>query len=67
MSHDYNGDFDALQDKLTKKGITVDQLDIKDYIGLTENELNYIIDHAENFIKKYILTKEELRNLEEVF
>lgn len=52
MSHDYNGDFDVLQDKLTKKGITVDQLDIKDYIGLTENELNYIIDHAENFIKK---------------
>lgn len=52
MSYDFTGNFDKLQDKLTKKGITIDQLDIRDYAGLTENELNYIIDHAEYYIKK---------------
>ena len=52
MNYDYDGNFDELQQKLTDKGITIDQLDIKDYAGLTKKELDYIIDNAEYYIKK---------------
>lgn len=49
--YDYEGSMDYFQRQLEKKGITVEQLDITDYAGLTFKELQWVVDHAESVIR----------------
>ena len=43
---DYAGDMKFYQDQLAEKGITKDMIDMEDYVGLTANELQSIVDCA---------------------
>lgn len=43
---DYEGDMSYFQDQLAKKGITKEMLDMDNYAGLTERELQSIVDNA---------------------
>ena len=52
MSYDYFGNMDYFQNQLTAKGISVDELDMRDYSGLTARELQSIVDHAEYYKHK---------------
>lgn len=52
MSYDYFGNMDYFQNQLTAKGISVDELDMRDYSGLTTRELQSIVDHAEYYKHK---------------
>ena len=61
---DYEGDLSKFQQLLSDKGISKNQLDITNYVGCTELELNYIVDHPEEFMKKSI--KEKLELLREI-
>lgn len=43
---DYDGDMGYYQEQLAQKGITKDILDMDRYVGLTESELQEIVDSA---------------------
>lgn len=55
---DYEGDMSYFQDQLAKKGITKEMLDMDNYAGLTERELQSIVDNVR--IKK----KEKTTNVQ---
>lgn len=44
--YDYDGEMQYYQDQLAKKGITKDMLNMDKYAGLTEAELQAIVDSA---------------------
>lgn len=41
---DYEGNMKFFQDQLAKKGITKEMFDVENYIGLTFNELQELVD-----------------------
>lgn len=49
---DYTGDMKFYQDQLAEKGITKDMIDMEDYVGLTANELQSIVDCANPIVKE---------------
>lgn len=51
MTKDYNGDISYFQDQLTAKGISKSKLDMSDYIGLTKDELQSIVNNYQHFIR----------------
>lgn len=46
IMYDYDGDMKYFQDQLADKGITKDMLNVDKYAGLTELELQSIVDSA---------------------
>ena len=44
--YDFDGDMSYYQDQLAKKGITKEMLDMDNYAGLTERELQSIVDNV---------------------
>lgn len=51
MAYDYTGDMSYFQQQLTAKGISRQQLDMNDFIGLTRDELQSIVDNPKPFMK----------------
>lgn len=49
---DYDGDMSFYQDQLEKKGITKEQLDMRNYVGLSRQELQAIVNNPKAFIRK---------------
>ena len=49
---DYDGDMNFYQEQLEKKGITKEQLDMRDYVGLSAKELQSIVDNPKAFMRK---------------
>ena len=43
---DCQGDMKFYQDQLVKKGVTKEMFDMDDYVGLTDNELQDIVDNV---------------------
>ena len=41
---DYIGDMEFYQDQLAKKGITKEMIDMDNFVGLTDRELQSIVD-----------------------
>lgn len=41
---DYDGDMDRFQAQLLAKGITKEMFDLDNYVGLTERELQNLVD-----------------------
>lgn len=42
---DYQGSMDYFQDQLTKAGITKDEIDMGNYVGLTSAELQSVVNY----------------------
>lgn len=42
--YDYDGDMSYFQDQLSRAGITVEQIDMTNYAGLTKRELQGLVD-----------------------
>lgn len=42
--YDYDGNMSYFQDQLSRAGITVDQIDMTNYAGLTKRELQGLVD-----------------------
>lgn len=47
---DYSGSMDYFQNQLKAKGIDKSRLDMSDYAGLTKAELQWIVDHPEQYM-----------------
>lgn len=47
---DYEGSMDYFQQQLAEKGIDKSRLNISDYVGLSKNELQWIVDHPEGYM-----------------
>lgn len=43
---DCQGDMKFYQDQLVKKGVTKEMFDMDNYVGLTDNELQDIVDNV---------------------
>lgn len=43
---DCQGDMKFYQDQLAKKGVTKEMFDMDNYVGLTDNELQDIVDNV---------------------
>ena len=52
MNYDFFGNMNFFQNQLAAKGISIDELDMRDYAGLTAKELQSIVDHAEYYKHK---------------
>lgn len=48
---DYTGDLGYFQDQLKAKNISINQLNMYNFSGLTKDELQYIVDNAEIFMQ----------------
>ena len=57
---DFNDNMQYFQDQITARGISIEELNMNDYAGLTKNELQYIVDHAETFRHAPAPTKKQL-------
>lgn len=44
--YDYSGDMSYFQDQLSQSGITKDMLDLDEFVGSTQEELQSIVDYA---------------------
>lgn len=43
---DYSGDMSFYQNQLAKKGISKEQFDMDNFVGLTSEELQNLVDHV---------------------
>lgn len=62
---EYKGDMEFYQKQLADKGITKEQLDMNKFIGLSESDLQYVVDNADSFIDKneFFIEQQEAREL----